>query len=178
MDLSTQASAYLEAFQEDMNRHFHLIPNAEYHDRHFPLYAVMQIEETATLLQRNGKSAMSYEFCYFDVCDQLDSKAVEYYCGILEDMASCYVPWNDHSHSFSMLSMVVLTNGAPDKALTKQIRKYKHEEKKKKPEDGYGWCSGRLCIVDMQTGTCYTNRHGSALGNRVKTTARRIASGQ
>lgn len=177
MDLSTQASVYLEAFQDDMRRNFHLIPNAEYGDRRFPLYGVMQIEETATLLQRNGKSAISYEFCYFDVCDQLDADAVAYYCGILEDMAARYVPWTERSHSFSMLSMVVLVNGAPDKALAKQIRKYKHEEKKKKPEDGYGWCSGRLCIVDMQTGTCYTNRHGSALGNRVKLTARRVTLG-
>ena len=134
MDLSTQASVYLEAFQDDMRRNFHLIPNAEYGDRRFPLYGVMQIEETATLLQRNGKSAISYEFCYFDVCDQLDADAVAYYCGILEDMAARYVPWTERSHSFSMLSMVVLVNGAPDKALVKQIRKYKHEDKKKKPE--------------------------------------------
>ena len=177
MDIYTQATSYLDAFQEDMHRNFHLVSNAEYGDRHFPLYGVLQIEETATLLQRNGKSAISYEFCYFDVCEQLDAAALEAYWQVIEDMAARYVPWAERSHSFSMLSMVVLTGSAPDKTLTKQLRKYKHEEKRKKPEDGYGWCSGRLCVVDMSTGNCYTNRHGSALANRVKVTAKRVALG-
>lgn len=177
MDLYTQAAIYLDAFQDDMRQNFHLISNAEYGDRRFPLYGVLQIEETATLLQRNGKSAISYEFCYFDVCEQLDAAALDDYWNVIEDMSVRYVPWTERSHSFSMLSMVVLVDGAPDKALTKQLRKYKHEEKRKKPEDGYGWCSGRLCIVDMSTGNCYTNRHGSALGNRVKATAKRASVG-
>ena len=75
-----------------------------------------------------------------------------------------------------MLSMVVLTDGEPDKDVLKQLKKYKHEEKRKKAEDGYGWCSNRLCVVDVNTGICYTNRHGSALANRVKLTTQRVAN--
>ena len=128
------------------------------------------------LLFRNGKSAISYEFCYFDVCDTFDAAQLTYYCNILEDMAARYVPWSERSHSYSMLSMVVLTDGEPDKDVLKQLKKYKHEEKRKRPEDGYGWCSNRLCIVDINTGICYTNRHGSALANRVKLTTQRVAN--
>ena len=91
-------------------------------------------------------------------------------------MAARYVPWSERSHSYSMLSMVVLTDGEPDKDVLKQLKKYKHEEKRKKAEDGYGWCSNRLCVVDVNTGVCYTNRHGSALANRVKLTTQRVAN--
>ena len=176
MPTSLKAQAYLAAFQEDMQPHFHLVPQAEYQDRTFPLYAVLQIEETSTLLFRNGKSAISYEFCYFDACDTFDAAQLAYYCGILEDMAARYVPWSERSHSYSMMSMVVLTDGVPDKDVLKQLKKYKHEEKRKKAEDGYGWCSNRLCVVDVNTGVCYTNRHGSALANRVKLTTQRVAN--
>ena len=166
MELYPTAERYLDAFRADMQRDFHLIQNAEYGDRRFPLYALLEIEETATLLMKNGKSVLSYEFCYFDICKHLDADAVQAYCGVLDDMAARYVPWHDPAHGFSMVSMVVLTDHAPDRALQKAIRKYKHEETRKRPKDGYGWCSCRLCIVDMSTGMCYTNRHGSALGNR------------
>ena len=91
MPASLKAQAYLAAFQEDMQPHFHLVPQAEYQDRTFPLYAVLQIEETSTLLFRNGKSAISYEFCYFDACDTFDAAQLAYYCGILEDMAARYI---------------------------------------------------------------------------------------
>lgn len=73
-----------------------------------------------------------------------------------------------------MLSMVVLTAGAPDRATQKAIKKYKHEEKRKRPEDGYGWCSGRLCVVDLSDGTCWVNAHGRALANRVKLTVGKV----
>lgn len=175
MDLYTTAARYLDAFQADMKRDFRLIPNAEYADRRFPLYAMLEIEENATLLMKNGKSVFSYEFCYFDVCEHLDEDAVRYYCGVLNDIAESYVPWTDPTHGFSMLSMVVLVDGAPDRALQKFIRKYKHEETRRRPKDGYGWCSCRLCVVDMTDGTCYTNRHGSALGSRTGAAARRVA---
>ena len=33
-----------------------------------------------------------------------------------------------------------------------------------------------LCVVDVNTGVCYTNRHGSALANRVKLTTQRVAN--
>ena len=102
MPTSLKAQAYLAAFQEDMQPHFHLVPQAEYQDRTFPLYAVLQIEETSTLLFRNGKSASSYEFCYFDACNTFDAAQLAYYCGILEDMAARYVPWSERSHSYSM----------------------------------------------------------------------------
>lgn len=175
MDLYTTAARYLDAFQADMKRDFHLIQNAEYADRRFPLYASLEMEENATLLMKNGKSVFSYEFCYFDVCEQLDDAAIDDYCGILDDMAAKYVPWTEPTHGFSMLSMVVLVDGAPDRALQKRIRKYKHEETRKRPKDGYGWCSCRLCIVDLSDGSCYTNKHGSALGNRTSATAKQIA---
>ena len=42
MPTSLKAQAYLAAFQEDMQPHFHLVPQAEYQDRTFPLYAVLQ----------------------------------------------------------------------------------------------------------------------------------------
>lgn len=175
MDLYSTATRYLDAFQADMKRDFRLIPNAEYADRRFPLYAMLELEETATLLRKNGKSVFSYEFCYFDVCEHLNEDTVSYYCSVLDDMAAKYVPWDEPTHGFSMLSMVVLVDGAPDRALQKRVRKYKHEETRKRPKDGYGWCSCRLCIVDMSDGNCYTNRHGSALGNRTSTTAKQIA---
>lgn len=176
MDFYTSAASYLDAFQSDMKQNFHLIQNAEYHDRRFPLYAILELEETATLISKNGKSVWSYEFCYFDACEHLDEDAVRYYCNVLDDMAANYVPWQEFSHSFSMVSMVVLADSAPDRNLLKLIRKYKHEEKRKPAKNGYGWCSCRLCIVDMSTGTCYTNKHGGALGNRTSNSIKKVGA--
>lgn len=177
MDFYTCAAAYLEAFQADMKSHFHLFQNAEYVNRRFPLYAMYEYEDTATLIMKNGKSVRSYEFCYFDTCEQLDEAAIEQYISVLDDMAARYVPWNEPSHGYTMLSMVVLTDGLPERALQKHIRRYKHEEKRRRPEDGYGWCSCRLCIVDMSTGSCLCNGHGKDLGNRVKLTAKKVSAG-
>lgn len=174
MDFYTRAAEYLDAFQTDMKRDFHLIPNAEYGDRRFPLYGVFELEETSTVISKKGKSVFSYEFCYFDTCEHLDEDSVLHYCAILDDMAARYVPWTDRRHAFSMLSMVVLTDGAPDRGLQKRIRKFKHEEMRKRESEGFGWCSARLCIVDLSTGTCCTNSHGKALENRVKQTVQKL----
>ncbi len=174
MDFYARAAAYLDAFQADMKRDFHLIPNAEFGGRRFPLYGIFEFEDNSTLILRNGKCVRSYEFCYFDACEQLDEEALRDYCAVLDHMAAHYVPWRESSHGFSMLSMVVLTDGAPDRALQKLIRKYKHEEKRRREADGYGWCSARLCIVDMSAGTCYVNSHGRALANRIRRTTERL----
>lgn len=174
MEFYARAADFLDAFQADMQRDFHLIPNAEYGDRRFPLYALYENEDTTSLIMKGGKSVRSYEFCYFDTCEQLDEAAVQSYCAVLDDMAARYVPWSHRSHGYSMLSMVVLVDGAPDRAVQKCIRKYKHEETRKREEDGFGWCSARLCIVDMSTGTCYANRHGRTLANRVRLTTKKL----
>lgn len=174
MDFYTRAAEYLDAFQTDMEQNFHLTPNAEYGGRRFPLYGVFESEETSTLLSKNGKSVFSYEFCYFDTCEHLDETAVLDYCAVLDDMAARYVPWTARTHAFSMLSMVVLVSGTPDRGLQKRIRRYKHEEKRRRESEGFGWCSARLCIVDISTGACCTNSHGKALENRVKQTVQRL----
>ena len=174
MELYTRAAHYLDAFQADMKRDFHLVCNAEYGARRFPLFASYFCEDTSTLIFKNGKSVCSYEFCYFDVCEQLDEAAVRDYCAVLDDMAARYVPWSEPSHGFSMLSMVVLTAGAPDRAAQKAIKKYKNEQKRKRPEDGYGWCSGRLCVVNLSDGACWSNAHGRALANRVRQTVGKV----
>ena len=174
MELYTRAAHYLDAFQADMKRDFHLVCYAEYGDSRFPLFASYFCEDTSTLIFKNGKSVCSYEFCYFDVCEQLDEAAVRDYCAVLDDMAARYVPWSEPSHGFSMLSMVVLTAGAPDRAAQKAIKKYKNEQKRKRPEDGYGWCSGRLCVVNLSDGACWSNAHGRALANRVRQTVGKV----
>lgn len=174
MDFNSQTVTYLTAFQADMQRDFHLIPNAEYNNRRFPLYAIYENEDTTTLIMKGGKSVRSYEFCYFDCCELLDADALQGYCAVLDDMAARYVPWDQSSHGFSMLSMVVLTNGAPDRTVCRQLRRYKHEETRKKDGE-YGWCSGRLCVVDVTTGSCWVNSHGSALANRIKATVKKVS---
>ncbi len=174
MDFLTQSAAYLDAFQADMKRDFHLTVNAEYEDRRFPLYAAYVVEDTTTLLMKDGKSVYSYEFCYFDTCEQLDDAALDDYCAVIEAMAARYVPWKERTHGFSMLSMIVLTGQAPDRAMQKRIRKYKFEKKSKRGADTFGWCSGRLCVVDVSTGTCYVNSHGRELANRVRPTVQRV----
>ncbi len=176
MDFDTRAAAYLEAFQADMKQNFRLFQNAEYIDRRFPLYAMYEYEDTATLIMKNGKSVRSYEFCYFDVCAQLDETAIKQYINVLEDMAARYVPWSEPSHGYTMLSMVVLTDGLPQNALLKLVRRYKHEERRRRPEDGYGWCSCRLCIVDLSTGSYVCNSHGKELGNRVRLTTKKVSA--
>lgn len=174
MAFSTCAQAYLTVFREDMKQHFRIIENAEYQDRRFPLYAIYQHEDRSTLISKNGKSVCSYEFCYFDCCEQLTDAALEEYCAVIEEMSDRYVPWSERSHGYSMLSMVILTSGTPDKMMQKRIKKYKHEIKKKRPEDGYGWCSGRLCVIDIATGTMYCNSHGKELANRLKMTLKKL----
>ncbi len=174
MDFHTHAAQYLNAFESDMKRDFHLIPNADFGGRRFPLFASYVHEDTSTLIMKNGKSVRSYEFCYFDVCECLNESVVGEYCAVLDNMAAQYVPWSEPSHGFSMLSMIVLTAGTPDRATQKVIKKYKHEETRKRPEDGYGWCSARLCVVDLSDGTCRVNTHGRALANRVKLTVSKV----
>lgn len=174
MDFYSRATDFLHAFQADMKQDFHLVSNAEYGDRRFPLYAAYDYEDTNTLIIKGGKNVHSYEFCYFDTCEQLDEAAISFYCAVLDDMAARYVCWNERSHGYSMLSMVVLTDGAPDRAVQKCIRKYKHEEKRKREADGFGWCSCRLCVIDVSTGVCYVNSHGRALANRVKQTVKKV----
>lgn len=174
MSFSTYSQAYLTVFREDMKHHFHLTDNAEYRDRRFPLYAVYQHEDRATLISRNGKSVCSYEFCYFDTCEQLTDSILDSYFTVLEDMCARYVPWSERSHGYSMLSLVILTGSAPDRAMQKRIRKFKHEEKRRRPEDGYGWCSARLCVIDVTSGSVTVNAHGKELANRVKMTLKRL----
>lgn len=174
LEFSTACQGFLAQVRADLEKDFHLIHDAELDGRTYPLFATFNSVDTRSLLNIGYKQASSYEFCYFDLCPGLDEEALRFYEDRLFHMAEHMVQWQDPTHAFSMLSFVVLTDTTPDRRLLRKLKKIRCEQEKKRKEPGFGWCSGRLCIVDLSTGAIYGNSTGKALLHRTQQTLARF----
>ena len=64
------------------------------------------------------------------------------------------------------MSLVLVTGGAPERAVTKPIKKLVEDVQYRDPQRG--WSSVRVALVDLEGRKMVFNRAGTALADRMK----------
>lgn len=107
-----------------------------------------------------SKENICGEKCFFDCCETLDEQTFSAYKLLFRQLQDELVSAENPAHEYTFISFVLCTANL-DKKLQRKIRQTNDYRQYKK--DQYGWSALRLCVVDLETETCYCNGMGKGI---------------
>ncbi len=166
-DFQNAFARFLALCEHDLSAPFVCTRDALVEGRWTPLYAQFTLETERKVfgIMSTGNFTHSHEHCLFLPAEQLDEAALDELLGYIRTVRDSRV-LPDSAHEFSLVSLVLVCGGAPDRAVVKRIKKLDEDVQYRAPQGG--WSSVRVALVDLEGRKMYANRAGLALASRMK----------
>ncbi len=172
-DFESACARFLTLCEQDLKAPFVCERDALIEGRWTPLYAqfTLNTERKVFGIMSTGNHTHSHEYCIFLPVERVDEAGLDELLAYLGRVRnSCVQP--DHSHEFSLVSLVLVTGGAPDRAVAKRIKKLVEDVQYREPQRG--WSSVRVALVDLERRKMVCNRAGTALADRMKSALQKL----
>lgn len=158
---------FLALCEQDLKAPFVCEHDTLVEGRQIPLYAhfTLDTERMVFGIMPTGNRTHSHEYCMFFPVERLDEMMVDMFLAYACKVRDSYVQ-PDRAHEFSLVSLVFVTRGAPDRAVAKRIKKLVEDVQYREPQRG--WSSVRVALVDLEGRKMIFNRAGTALAARMK----------
>ena len=162
------AQETLIALENELRGPYTIQRNYEYAGHKYASHAIYGNNDPRKMMfiKKIQRAQNSFEFVYMDVCRTLTEQKLTGYFDTLWQMTREVVPWDLDSHMFTMLTMLVLSDGVPDKTLLRQLKKFDCRRQCSPNETGNGWSVARLCVIDVNTGKVFCNGQGKPARDR------------
>lgn len=172
-NFSERFARFLDIAQEDMAKGFQFQRDAMVAGRWVAMKAWFDLanERKVLGLVPTGNITHSFEYCMFIPVEKLDGEKLEEFLSYITQAHNTLVH-PDSEHEFTMVSLVIATDGPFERELNKRIRDFSLEVHYKPPKNG--WSTVRVAAVDLAHGKITVNRLGSALADRLKPTVKRL----
>ena len=165
MDLKSE---YLKELLKRYEANFDIKENYNLQNKIYPAYAWFYSLSEKYVLKKEAQlwAVKAYEHVLFLKEEKFDTKKLEEVSDIIENTAEPILVRNGGSypekdHMCSYITVIVITDDAPDEKTVKAIKKYNFDK-------GYlfnlrGHSEGRIALISMDLGKIYTNRRGKEL---------------
>jgi hypothetical protein len=169
-EFTTAAQNMLVELENGLRGPFSIQRNYEFDGHKYASHAIYGNNDPRKMMfiKAIQRAQNSFEFVYMDVCRTLSEEKLNFYFDTLWKMTREIVPWDLETHMYTNLTMLVLTEGEPEKKLIKQLKKFRCYRECMPNEEGNGWSVARLCLIDVQTGKIYCNAQGKPAAERAK----------
>lgn len=171
MSFENQAQEWLEKIAERDQEHYEPLWNIEKCGQTFPLLQKMNNACRRTLLGIDAKltkMSIAAEYCYFYLCEELTLESLRQSLEWIPEMERDDVDRTKEEHSFTFISLVILTNGPVPKEVQRKIKRYRHITYYDEKKGEFGWSAGYLCVVDLKNDVMYCNALGESLRTRLQ----------
>lgn len=166
-DFESACARFLTLCEQDLKAPFVCERDALIEGRWTPLYAqfTLDTERKVFGIMPTGNSTHCHEYCVFLPVERPNEAVLDELLSYIRKVRDSRVK-PDRTHEFSLVSLVLVTGGAPERAVTKPIKKLVEDVQYRDPQRG--WSSVRVALVDLEGRKMVFNRAGTALADRMK----------
>lgn len=166
-DFKEKFDEYLDKQAEIHAADFQVQRNVVQSGYAFPMSASYRNDDPRYMLGIKGAlqdENLCGEYCFFAPCEQLTEEKLDWYFEAGNTIRDALTEQSAPGHQFTMIGLVLCTEGFSPK-LHRKVRR--HSDIKRYKKTGTGWSEVRICVVDLADGAVYANADGDALKRRL-----------